>query len=123
MSKNKQNNISLNREGAFEARPLAAKIQKRVELPDGGARVTIGCRSTRAQKFLLRLPDIIKREFILDAYGLEILALCDGQKNVRHIVKRFAKAHDLNHQESENAITVFLKNMMKKGLVVMIIPK
>lgn len=123
MSKRKDNSISLSREGAFDARPLAAKIQKRIELPDGGARVTIGCRATRTQRFLLRLPEIIEREFVLDAFGLEVLDLCDGQKNVRHIVKRFSKAHGLNHQESENAITVFLKNMMRKGLVVMVIPK
>lgn len=123
MANTKDNSIKLSREGAFDARPLSAKIQKRVELPDGGARVTIGCKATRTQKFLLRLPDVIQRDFVLDAFGLEVLGLCDGQKNVRHIVKRFAKTHKLNHQEAENAITIFLKNMMKKGLVVMVVPK
>lgn len=123
MAQRKEKMISINRDQAFDARPLSAKIQKRIALPDGGARVTIGCRATRTQRFLLRLPEIIEREFVLDAYGLEVLGLCDGKKNVRHLVKKFAKAHNLNHQEAENAITVFLKNMMRKGLVVMVIPK
>lgn len=119
----KEKMISLTREESFDARPLAAVVQKRVDLPDGGARITIGCKASRTQKFLLRLPDVIQREFVLDAYGLELLELCDGQKNVRHLVKRFAKTHRLNHQEAENAITTFIKNMMKKGLVVMVVPK
>lgn len=123
MAKKKEKLIELSREDAFDARPLGAKVQSRIDLPDGGARITIGCKATRTQRFLLRLPNVIERQFVLDAFGVEVLELCDGQKNVRHIVKRFAKTHNLNHQEAQHAITTFLKDMMKKGLVVMVMPK
>lgn len=114
--------VQFTREDAFDARPLAAKIFECHELPDGGARIVIGCKATRMQRFLLRLPEIVKREFELDAYGMEILGMCDGQKSVRHLVKKFARTHNLNPQEAQQAIVTFLQSMIRKGLVVMVVP-
>jgi len=116
-------NVQFTREDAFDARPLAAKIFERHDLPDGGARIVIGCKATRMQRFILRLPEIVKREFELDAYGMEILSLCDGQRSVKHLISKFAKTHDLNQQEAKQAIITFLQTMIRKGLVVMVVPK
>lgn len=121
MSKRKAD--SFTRDEAYDARPLAARIFERKPLPDGGARITIGCSATRMQRVLLRLPEIIKRDFELDAYGMEIIDLCDGQKPVKHLIKRFAKTHSLNPDEARHAVTSFLQTMIKKGIVVMVLPK
>lgn len=114
--------IQFTRQEAFDARPLAARIYERHDLPDGGARVVVGCRASRMQRLLLRLPEIIRREFELDAYGLEVLLLCDGNRPVHHLVKRFAKTHSLNPVEARQAVVSFLQMMIKKGLIVMVVP-
>ena len=115
--------IKLTRENAMDARPLAVRIHSREERPDGGAKVTVGIKATKVQRFLLRLPEIIKRQFVLDAYGLEVLDMCDGHRSVRHIIKKFAKEHQVNHNEAHQAVTSFLHSMMKKGLIVMVMPE
>ena len=75
------------------------------------------------QRLVLRIKGDINREFELDAMGVEVLNLCDGDKTVKYIIRRFSKDHDMNHAESEQAVASFLRTLMAKGLVVMVTPK
>jgi hypothetical protein len=112
---------SLSREASLNAKPVATKILERHELPDGGARLVFRYQPTRMQRLLLRIPDTATRKYEMDLYGLQVLELCDGQRNVKHIIKRFAKDHSLDPREAERAVLKFLEILVRKGLVEMIV--
>lgn len=112
---------SISRDAALNAKPQVVKILGREPLDDGGARLVVRYTPTRMQRLLLRVPDTATRKFELDPYGLCVMDLCDGQKNVKHIVKRFAKTHNLNPREAERAVLKFLEMLVKKGLVQMVV--
>jgi len=113
----------LQREQALTARPLMTQILRREPLPGGGVRIIVPFNPVGYQRWLLRIPTDATREYELDNFGIEVVDLCNGERSVRHIVKRFAKDHNLNQHEAERAVTTFLQNMMRKGLVAMVIPK
>lgn len=109
----------LTREQAMRARPVTARIIGREPLEGGGERLTVPFVPTGFQKYFFRQTQGMTRKYDLDAFGLEVLAMCDGQKSVRHIVDTFAKRHKLHSAEAERAVTMFLQTMMRKGLVAM----
>ena len=114
---------TLTRDQALSAKPIAALITAREKLPDGGERITVPTAPTRWQRLLLRLTRPVPRRFDLDATGVEVLALCDGQKTVRHIIDRFARHHRVNPHEAERAVTTFLQMMMRRGIVSVAVKK
>lgn len=111
----------LSREQALDAKPVATPVVKREPLPEGGQRVTVHLQPSRVQRWLLRAPDRITRQFELDPMGLEVLAMCDGHKTVRYILETFAKRHRVHPHEAEKAVTTFLQTMIRKGLVSVVI--
>ena len=114
---------SLSREAALNAKPQATKILEREALPDGGARLVFRYHPTRMQKMLLRVPDTATRKYELDTFGLQVLELCDGQKSVKHVIKRFAKDQNLDPREAERAVLKFMEILVKKGLIEMIVTR
>jgi len=114
---------SINREQAMSAKPIAVTPVSRQELPDGGVRLEVPMQPTRMQRWILRVPNTATRRFELDAFGVEVLKMCDGNKQVRHIVRTFAQRHKLNPHEAERAVLTFLQAMMRKGLVAMVVSK
>jgi hypothetical protein len=111
---------NLTREQALAAKPVATKILKR-ETIDGGERITVRFEPSAWQRWLLRIPDTATRRYDLDALGLEVLGMCDGQKSVRYIIDRFAKRHQVSAGEAERAVTMFLQTMIRKGIVSMVV--
>ena len=57
------------------------------------------------------------------AMGLVVLEMCDGQKSVRYIVQRFAKDYQLDPHEAERAVVTFLRSLIRKGLVNMVVKR
>ena len=47
----------------------------------------------------------------------EVWRMIDGKQTVWDIVAAFAKAHQLERQEAETAVTQFLRNLGKRGLI------
>ena len=78
-------------------------------------------RDTGWRRWLLRVPETIQRDFELDSLGVEVMDMCDGQKTVRYIVERFAKRNGLNEHEARQAVTTFLRTLIRKGLVQMMV--
>jgi len=109
----------LSRRQALDARPLPAEIADRVPLPDGGQRITVLFAASGYQRWLLRLPERVKRDFELDAFGVEILGLCDGSRTVLDIIKKFTARHKLDPTEAEHAVLAFLKTLVRRGVVAM----
>jgi hypothetical protein len=53
----------------------------------------------------------------LDPLGTDVWDLVDGRRSVRSIVAQFAQIHRLHPKEAEVSVTVFLRELGKRGLV------
>ena len=109
----------MSREQALAAKPVAVAVARREPLKDGGQRIIVTAPVTGWRRKLLRMPEQVTQKFELDAFGVEVLDMCDGQKTVRYIIRRFARNHQLDEHEAETAVTMFLHTLMRKRLVAM----
>jgi hypothetical protein len=53
----------------------------------------------------------------LDALGTEVWELLDGGSRVRDVIRHFAARHRLQQREAELAVTRFLRELGKRGLI------
>jgi hypothetical protein len=53
----------------------------------------------------------------LDALGSAVWDMIDGERNLRRIVAAFAAAHQLEAREAEIAVTQFVRELGRRGLV------
>ncbi len=110
----------MTRDQSLGARPVAAVIARREPLANGSQRLTFSSRPSRWQKAILRLPDAVERRVELDPYGIEILDMCDSRTTVRQIIKRFSKHHRLDLHEAERAVLMFVRTLVRKGIVTIV---
>jgi len=66
------------------------------------------------------LPWRSHRRIQLDAPGAEVLGLCDGERNVEQVVESFARAHKLSFRESQLAVTAFLRELLRRGIIALV---
>ena len=59
----------------------------------------------------------IDKKLQLDALGAEVWGLMDGHTTVHEIIKRFALNHQIPQREAEAAVTRFLRDLGKRGLI------
>ena len=57
------------------------------------------------------------RKLQLDSLGTEVWKMIDGNRTVRDIVEAFAGSHRLGKREAEMAVTQFLRDLGKRGLI------
>ena len=57
------------------------------------------------------------RKLQLDALGTEVWALIDGDRSVRRIIEMFASTHRLQLREAELAVTQFLRDLGRRGII------
>ncbi len=69
------------------------------------------------QRFKGPSPQIGSRKLQLDSLGTEVWKMIDGKRTVRDIVDAFAETHQLDGREAEVAVTQFLRNLGKRGLI------
>ena len=62
-------------------------------------------------------PQTGSRKLQLDSLGTEVWEMIDGKKTVGNIVDAFAKVHQLEDREAEMAVTQFLRDLGKRGLI------
>ncbi len=55
----------------------------------------------------------------LDGLGSQVWLMLDGQRQVKEIITAFAEANDLSSAEAEQAVTLFLRNLGRRGLIVL----
>lgn len=108
----------LTRAAALEARPHATPRAQREGQNDGSMKVVVRLRSSKWQKWFGAPPEY-ERTYLLDALGREVYQACDGERPVREIVEGFAAEHRVSVAEAEKAVTIYLKTLIAKGLVVM----
>jgi len=71
------------------------------------------------QKITGRENDILERKLQLDSLGTAVWHMIDGRKRVRDIVTEFQNTHKLNQREAEISVTAFLKELGKRGLIIL----
>ena len=69
------------------------------------------------QRFKGSSPQIGSRKLQLDSLGTEVWKMIDGKQTVRDIVDTFAENHQLESREAEVAVTQFLRDLGKRGLI------
>jgi len=58
-----------------------------------------------------------QKKLQLDLLGSDVWDLLDGQRSVREVIRQFARRHQLHPREAEVAVTRFLRDLGKRGLV------
>jgi hypothetical protein len=53
----------------------------------------------------------------LDTLGTAVWELIDGSRSVRQVIRRFSQQHRLHPKEAEVAVTQFLRDLGKRGLI------
>ena len=53
----------------------------------------------------------------LDALGTTVWDMMDGERSVQQVIRKFANKHRLHPQEAEVAVTRFLRELGKRGLI------
>jgi hypothetical protein len=107
---------------SMSARPAQAPRVRAAEREGGGLMVTVRLERPRWQRFLGG-ELTMERTFGLDAAGREVYEWCDGRARVADLVARFAADHRLHVAEAETAVTMFLRTLLGKGLIVMEVEK
>lgn len=79
--------------------------------------------SIKQKLFLLFAPLPPQKSIILDDPGSYAWKLCDGQHTVQEIIHRVQEKYRLQRQESEVAVTSFLRRLMKKKLIGFTLPR
>ena len=59
----------------------------------------------------------IKKKLQLDELGTQVWGMVNSRRTVREIVQLFARAHQLPEREAEAAVTRFLRQLGKRGLI------
>jgi hypothetical protein len=91
---------------------------------DGGLRIVIERRRegwVRALSVFLPIPK--RRPIELDPIGREVWELCDGEHTLREMVKVFQERHKLSRAEAEWSLRTYLRDLGKRGLVVIAVQK
>jgi hypothetical protein len=61
--------------------------------------------------------EIRHRKLQLDGLGTEVWNLLDGVRSVRRIIGIFAESHRLPQREAEIAVTQFLRQLGRRGII------
>ena len=113
---------TISRTSALKARPKRLPIIRSEELDGEGLKVTVEYTRPRWQQFL-GAPTDVSRSYVLDNFGREVYEACNGSKNVAAIVRDFSKRHNVSIAEAELSVSTFLKTLMSRGLVAMLMGK
>ncbi len=124
--------------GLFRRRPHLTRLQSLAAVPvpnrnvevaqdDAGlVTLTIPWRRTRGMAvlaFLMMLPAAKRRRVVeLDAVGSYVYGLCDGHRSIKTIVDIFAERYKLSHKEAALAITAYLDQLARRGIVAFMVP-
>lgn len=115
---------SLSRQDALACIPVKNPQVQEEQFENGEIRLSYQVQvrpwfSGLFKKIANRESDIINRKLQLDALGRSVWHMIDGQRSVQGIISTFQADHQLTERESELSVTAFLKELGKRGLVLM----
>jgi hypothetical protein len=71
------------------------------------------------QKITGKQSQIIERKLQLDELGSSVWQMINGKRSVHGLISEFQATHKLNQREAEISVTAFLKELGKRGVIVM----
>ena len=106
---------------ATPVRNAAASVQRR---SDDEVRISIPRR--RPRYLAAPLTWIVRpkptRTVILDRLGTQIWEGCDGKRSVEDVVDSFAQTHRLSFHESRVAVAGYIKTLIERGALAIVMP-
>jgi hypothetical protein len=113
---------SLNREQALACVPVRSGHVREERTTDGVLRLAypIGARPWVAwvsRRLGAAEPRVRTKQLELDEMGTAVWELVDGRRTVRGVIRRFARRYDLHPREAEVSVTLFLRNLGRRGII------
>ncbi len=102
----------------LKSKPLRNPYVKWERYPSGEIAILIERKETKFTKLLSKITHVPKyKKLVLDRIGSKVWELCDGEHTVEDIVNFLCEEYKLNRREAEVSLTVYLQNLMKRGLI------
>lgn len=57
------------------------------------------------------------RKLELDALGSQVWIWIDGTRTTAELIETFARSHKISNQEAEQSVTLFLRELGRRGLI------
>lgn len=57
------------------------------------------------------------RKLELDGLGSQVWQMIDGSRTTAQLIEEFARQHQISNQEAEQSITLFLRELGRRGLI------
>ena len=113
---------SISRAEALNSKPVKNSDVQEIHLESGDIQLTYPIRVRPwASALLNRLRgtsrNIQKKKLELDALGTAVWDLIDGERSVKQVIKQFSEQHRLHRREAEVAVTQFLLELGRRGLI------
>jgi Coenzyme PQQ synthesis protein D (PqqD) len=120
--KEKDEKNGLSREDALQCRPVKNPeiIAVRTETDDVLLTYPVTLRPwlVRIYRRFGKTSEVTRfKKLQLDRLGTEVWEMIDGRSTVERMVERFGKKHQLHPKEAEVAVTSFLRDLGKRGLI------
>ncbi len=124
----KQDSLLTTERGSWRAMLKARAVQNaaaKIETNEDGT-VSLTLKSKKPAllfpplSWLVRAPEF--KRVSLDRIGTEVWRLCDGKHRVEEVVDRFAEAHDLTFHEARVAVTGYMKSLIQRGVLAIVLP-
>ncbi len=75
-------------------------------------------RFTRSTRLINKQDARLTKKLQLDGMGSKVWQLFDGKKNIKTIIKEVTEFSGLTLQEAEISVTTFLRDLGRRGLIV-----
>jgi len=110
------------REDALECTPIKNDRVEESRLENGELQLSYPVTSRPwlaglARRLGRKPKETYLKKLQLDALGTEVWELLDGGSRVRDVIRQFAARHRLQQREAELAVTRFLRELGKRGLI------
>jgi hypothetical protein len=70
-----------------------------------------------SERFGSSSDELPTRKLELDALGSQVWQMIDGSRTTAQLVEEFARLQKISNQEAEQSITLFLRELGKRGLI------
>jgi hypothetical protein len=116
----------MTREDSLAAVPIVNPTVKAARSASGLITLHVPRREDNLGRILITVfrvsPDVTKK-VQLDEMGSFVWELCDGKNDVRAMVERLRERYHLEWKEAEVSLAAFMRSLMKKRLVALMLEK
>lgn len=94
-----------------------------IDTGDGG-KMYVRMKIGRGPSFFDRFrPAVMEKKYELDDFGAFVAGRVDGNRTVAEIITDFEKRFKMSRRESEFGVVAFMKTLMKRGVLSVVIRK